>query len=374
MSKSLTEIPLGYPCIDSLKLRIKLSKVSNVHPLLTEQYVKLTVLPDGHAIPHEELHNPDPYIAIVNGVKFRIYCKFYIRTLPNKTKVSERYLVLGLSSKMVGSQYFQGITAENIELIHQKLMDLNLFTFSKKALLDGLVSDVDICTTNLIEQETYKTCLKFLYSSCKLGKRPLIRPPADFNDIGLQFNNRPNANNSTPFAKVYHKGIELQHPKSIEFYKTFLAPIDSDILKDLVRFEGTIKNYKHKKYLENKIGLPPFKTLSDLLQTKKIHLHNFLNSISPLYVERVKPVKIDSSKTPAEIVLMGLVSKLIKHGETLTTILEVLDPITVGSSKTKQKQKITAAYNEIKGQSKEVQALLDRNEEIQKFNQLLNLS
>jgi hypothetical protein len=189
------------------------------------------------------------------------------------------------------------------------------------------------------------------------SKMRYIDKPFRKNDnVGIAFNRREKATPTTPFIKIYHKGLELQS-KTKEFDDAYLSGIDS---KNVGRLEYTLKNSKHQKHLGIEI-----KTLRQLLAMDKSLIESIVTSgIRENYLEKGLR-NIDYTKlSPIEKILKYYMEDLITLGRDRQDLYAALDVFDVKDSKgyidkSRMKKKITSLIEESAQKEK-----LDKNEEL----------
>lgn len=358
--------------IDSLKLRILKDKITIVDERLISSYVKYYTTLD---MIDEEVNDSEPLTIIINGITYRYYFKSY----PNKRGFSEEYLVLQISAKMVKEDYFSGITKKNVKNIIRDINEQKIVYVSEAVFLDGLVSDIDICVNQLIDIESYDNALKLLKNNPKASCEPLLHYIRKTNsqgkilNLGLDFNKREKATNARPYCKIYHKGFELQ-TKSVEFYNCYLAPMRSSFLDNCVRYEFTIKAYKHKEYL-TKLGLLKIdlKTLKDLLSIKPKDLLIIAQSGIENYVHKPKPKKNLNTGNINDDLISFLMQELFYCGKTLDDIKNFLHTVENKDKKSIAKRKINNLYDKLIFGNSSLLNRLETNEKTNKFLGLLGL-
>lgn len=324
--------------IDSLRIRVKLDRVKIIDKRVVQQW--LTYYPDIDQL-DDDLKNAPPYTKITQGITYRFFPKAFI----NARKMSEEYMVFQVSAKMLKHRYFEGITMDNVQLIVDGLNQWGAIKITKEALLDGLVSDIDICINQLIDPRSLETAFSLIHQFPKQSKKPLIHfinkqtiakpfnqnrnahfevadgqfindeyvAPRKVKNLGIDFNKREKATNSTPYCKIYHKGWELL-TKSSEFAYYNLPNMRKALHDNLVRYEFTIKNAKHKAYLCEKGFDADFKTFKDLLKAEPAELRRIAMSGLSHYLESQTRSKVDSDLKPMDIMIQYFIEKLIKRG------------------------------------------------------------
>lgn len=338
--------------IDSLKIRVKLDKVKIIDKRLITDFIAYypTIEAfDNDGTQHSKLgddyRKAEPFTKIINGITYRIYIKAFI----DKNKTAHQYVVFQISAKMLKQKYFQGITAQNYGMIVEDINAFGVLKISKNDFLQGLVSDIDLCINQLIDLKSLKTAFAFILQNPNAGKLPLIHHINQSNtlkntfNLGMDFNKREKASNAAPYCKIYHKGFELLSKSKI-FYKTYLHPMRTAVLDNLVRYEFTIKAHKHKEYLINKGFKADFKTLFDLLSANPNDLKLIAQSGLKAYIDPKETTNLEKDQSPTDIMLQYLFAELILSGydtEKLLGYAHFIDcPVAKSRSKTKGKKLI----------------------------------
>lgn len=362
---------LNVGLVDSLKVRVKMDKVAIIDKRIVTEYIRyyptLEVLDNDNYVFDEELQRADPYVQIIDGITYRFYPKAFI----TKDKRAEEYMVFQLSAKMAKRQYFQGITLDNIGQIVDDINALNVIRISKENMLQGLISDIDICINHSIDEKSYSTGLGVLNTAVRPGKKPLIHNFNKVNqkgvrNLGMDFNKREKANNSTPYCKIYHKGYELLS-KSVDFYNAYLAPLSTGFLNRLVRFEFTIKAHKHKQYLCEKGLKADFKTLKDLLSASHKELKEIAQSGLSCYIDVREKKPIEEKMNSNDIFLYRYIQNQIALGYDRDTLLAPLYDIEDASSKSRMKTKINKMIDNLTSEDDEISKKLRENDNARVF-------
>mgnify|MGYP006896878165 FL=1 len=205
--------------IDSLKIAWPASRVQVVDPTFHETYHKLYI-ESGFV---DEIHvNLDKHkISEVNGIKTRVG----IVTMLKGDKHQEM-IFFQCNSKMLKSDYFQGISTRTIEKIYNYLIDLKIIFLEWDDFLAGQVSDIDFCYDFFVSPKAMVFGNKEIFARVLPEMLRFVPIPyanthlGEFTNIGLQFNWRDKATPAKPFTKLYHKSTELKHNSSLfaEFY------------------------------------------------------------------------------------------------------------------------------------------------------------
>lgn len=368
----------GSSSIDSLKVRIKKDNVKIYDKRIVENFIAyyptLQHLDDDvQEVLGDDFRKAEPFTKIVNGITYRFFFKAFI----TQQKTAEEYLVLQVSAKMCKQSYFDGITLKNYKSIVDDINSFKVVGITYDDFLDGLVSDIDICINQLIDEKSLRTAFAFILHNPKPSKKPLLHhiskthPQKGIINLGLDFNKREKATNTSPYCKIYHKGIELE-TKSNAFYTAYLAPLNRTFLNNIVRYEFTIKANKHKEYLR-KEGLltSELKTMHDLLLIDNNELTNIAKSGLKHYLEDNVRITKKEGLNPTETVLAYYIENLINLGFDEDKLLGFQYNIDDRFQKSKTKTRVKAIIDVVLHDSKELRGKLTQNHCANEFLQNL---
>jgi hypothetical protein len=334
--------------IDSFKLRIPTEKVTVVSSTFREKFQKLYLTGEIDSDISLENHKTD----ITNGITARMG---YAVSRYGKEETEVFYFQL--NSKMCKERYFDGIGKDTIKLVYEYIMALKVVYVPYEDFLNGYVSDIDFAydvaiTPNHLVALNQRIFEKVIESKAKYVDKPFRKQ----DNVGIAFNKREKATPSTPYIKIYHKGLELQS-KSKEFYDAYLSAIDA---KNVGRLEYTLKNSKHQKHLGIEV-----RTLNELLNMDKPVIEGIvLSGIKENYLEKALR-NIDYTKlSPMEKMIKYYMDCLIIKGcdrQDLYAALNVFDNNSNKERKDKSlmRKKIASLIEESAYQEK-----LDKNEEL----------
>lgn len=370
-------IPTNTALIDSLSLKIELSKVKVIDKRLTSQtcvyYASLDAVDC-------ELNPPKPIAITKNGITVR----FSIAEIPKRDPLTGettqvRYVVLTVSTKLLKSKYFEGISKYNIGLLHQEFMRFKIFECSLETFLSGMVSDIDICTNRYTPSPSIFSDIidRLVLQANKHNK--YIRKFGDNINLGVSFNKRNDAKPSLPFIKLYHKELELRN-HSKEFFETFLKKDFNTSLNGLTRTEVTIRNYKHKQRLKKFGVIDDFRTLGELLEIPRAQLYNVITFSIGAYVN-VKKLRTKAPKLPPmEHLIYELMANNVQEGRDFQQIIAIADTF-IGSSKgatevakTRMRQKITELYDLMTFKDEKLKLTAERSEVVNDYLRALGIN
>ena len=356
----MINIPTNTPLVDSLRIRVKMTKVKILDRRLVDDYVAYYPTMD---LLDDVVCKAPPYVRVINGITYRFYVKAYI----TPKKVSELYLVLQLSAKMLKKKYFQGLSGSNINDVYNDIMSFRIFHFPISTLLDGLVSDIDFCINNYITIKSFDVARRALKSSLLPSKESIVWFPNKEGNKGVEFNKRDKATNTTPHCIIYHKGAELLSQKTVTFYNAYLSPISSGVLDKLFRFEFTVRNAKHKEYLKKKGFLKSsLKTLSDLFKLPLTERMAICKSGIPHYTEGRVKLATDGLN-PTDIAIQYYMQNLIELGFDTERLLGFTHLVDDPSSRSRIKSRFKKILNGFTSVNENVNALLRQNNEASMF-------
>ncbi|MEL7246918.1 MAG: hypothetical protein AAFO03_00815 [Bacteroidota bacterium] len=223
--------------VDSLKIRLPLDKVSNLDSRLTSPWLLVNSYTgeiDNRGTKSNSYTVPAIGYSIRYGVERQI-------TYDQRLK---DFLTMTVPSKILHERYFEGITADNVELVYNRLQSHGLVKFSLEDFLHNSgCTDIDLKRDFVFGadfRQTVRQLEKQVKPSNRKGKG--CRPFTERDNVGIEFSDRRTKSYvSSPFLKFYDKGIELLH-KSDVFAKAHLSSLN---FENLIRSETTIKNSKH---------------------------------------------------------------------------------------------------------------------------------
>lgn len=304
------------PCIDSLKIRIPISKVKILDHVLGSEVI--TVVKDTGQEIASYKYNAKKYSF--DGIS--IYLKIEdVKTHFAETK-GMQYLTFGITSKMSKGAYFYGISERTIKTIYDFIISLNIVFFTYQDLLNGHCTDVDIKKDGLVKDfKTQVSDIGHLSKESKIREKG-YRLFREKGNAGIEFSVRDTTSyKSTPYVKIYHKGLELIY-ESIEFWKNYLSEYhENKDIANLVRTEVTVKNKAHFKYL----GIEDT-TLSALIKLDDEALNGIiLNSVSKHFnkMQVVRTIK-DKKLTPNDLIIVNSISLHCQTGYEYNTIRDIL--------------------------------------------------
>ena len=326
--------------IDSLKVRIPLykAKISNE---LRNKWILV----------NEETGEYDPDYFKTNSLKYDddgIKVKAALEKQQTVNKTSEEYLIILISSKILGSRYFEGITKENIKIVYDYLIMLDFASFSFDTFLNhSACTDID-WKKDIIFNEPEKL-FKTVCSMSKFNNKKGYgyRSFNDKKNQGIEFSDRKTqAFKTNPYFKIYNKEKELIY-KSVQFYEKYIKGKGFK-LKNRIRLEATVKNKKHLRLLgvmDNSLN-----TLLNLSEKRKYDI--FKTAVNAHLNPLVPPLKKHrGDMNPNDIVIYNMMQLLVLKGLPEETILNSsLNGIDLPSTRSRKKKALKNIYsNYLKG-------------------------
>jgi len=342
-------VPTDAPTIDSLSLWIDRSKCNIIDKRLLSETQTYYIETDEYG----DIQPNKPIVIQTEDKTITI-------RISHKELGAREYVIFTIPAKLLQEKYFEGITKYNIEYIYNAFMSMEIVKCDAHTFLNSIVNDIDICKNIYIEEPT--TFDKLTKNIETIVKKPLANRFAKQQNKGIELNTRQRATYKKPYAKFYFKEIELQ-TKSKKFKEIHLQEYN---VKNLIRYEATIKNSKIKKTLSEKNIIPAFKTLHELLEIPNEKLNPFITwSLNQYTKSNIMESQEKTELTPTEIVIQTLLKKLIeKEDETSEEIIyEAIQSIKKDDKNTEQKgrQRMKQLFKKI---SKNLQ---EKDEEIRRI-------
>lgn len=331
---------LGATEIDSFKLRIPYRNVEITNYRL--EALRTTTFEGGEIETENFKKNALKFEN--NGIKTR----FAIEVMPTDNKGGKKkYLTMLINSKLLEEKYRQGVTKTNIDFVHNALMKYDVARFDLKTMLEGFTTDIDFKTDVIATMDEVQELKKFFKINAKVSTK--YRPFNDKTNQGWQYSERETrAYKTNPFVKMYHKELELKY-NSTDFYNAYIKGQD---IKDLIRFETTIKNNAHMKVL----GITS-NTLSNMLNLEDSFKKGILSkSINAHLESNIKQIKVREGMSPLDEMLHNLIVMQMNQGMTFDRIRDfALSTFTEKTRKSKAKSKFNSIYEEhIRGTKKDI--------------------
>lgn len=336
---------LGQCSIDSMKLRLELSSLKAFDQSLKD-YLYIVNESTGD-IEKEYKRQSKKYLC--NG--FSVYASIQENFLVSKDTYSD-CLILLINSKQLGSKYFDGITLKTIPLIHDLLRELKILDCSLETFLKGKPTDIDFKKDFELIFDEYQEMIKALK---KMTKQSSNRDKGYTHHKGQSNNGiswsvrKSNKYLSSPYTKIYHKGLEMHlngsKGGSNEFREIYLPYLD---ITNVFRLETTVKNKKHLESL--KLGLKSF-SLEELLNLSKASLDKIMSTAFNSHLLPRNPSLTFKSKkkmSPSDQQLFSsLLAFIHDHEYSLNRAINLMTGrIESPVAKSRAKKKLTIMYND----------------------------
>lgn len=337
--------------IDSLKLRIPLSLVRVIDPIILDHVIEVNER-TGEIDPETYKRKFKEYnLTETSKVKLGIETR-------TTAKGIEECLMIYVNSKILRERYFEGITFDNSLHIHDTIQGLNVVMFPYEVFMRSDCTDIDFKLDEKMTQNEWNELIKQFQlatiptkESDKGFKRfkPTKKDPYQ---NGLQYNLRARATSSRPFLKLYWKGGELK-TKSNEYRSEHLPHLTDKELLEIVRIETTIKDKRHAKLL----GIDNTTFLGLLSLTEKLKEDIFRKMLSKYLEKPKRQIEIEGTKfknllSPIEHVMYCSLVSLLEHTKDTpeNVINALIQTIPSKVSKSRKKSELTQIYEiHIKG-------------------------
>jgi len=162
----------------------------------------------------------------------------------NANGLVTEYLTIKITSKHLRGSYFEGIKFSNIETVYKSLMSLKKFYVPYQDFLHGELTDADYCRDLIIQD--YEGVKQVLQESTKPSTKTNkgIHTFESPTSKGLKWSDRETASSSSPYVKIYNKGLQVRHDADMFTFTNEFLDIDS-ISTSQYRIEFTLKNKRH---------------------------------------------------------------------------------------------------------------------------------
>lgn len=319
--------------VDSLKIRIPISKVKILNPSLEGTWLKVNSI-TGEVLSDDFDKNN---IRIEeNGIK----TKYLIRAFPISFQNVKEFLFIQINSKLLKQNYFEGINKTTAKQIYKELMSQKVVKFSYEEFIKAECTDVDLKKD---KQCTVKEFTNFINNLESLSKnKDQTKKTNRKNNKGIQFSKRETTQLKYPFFKIYWKFYELVN-NSKEFYENFLHTDAPDTMQKIYRIEYTVKNKKHFR----KFGIDDTSLNNILNLSEELKEEMFEDTVKKhLDIYDIKPVKMKTDLIADQKIKLNALSMLMQTEKyTLEKLVEyLLTNIENDSQKRKKKKELTDLY------------------------------
>lgn len=153
--------------------------------------------------------------------------------------ITQPVISITINSKLLGQDYFSGITVSNVKQLYDSLISQKIIYCSFETFLHSHITDVDIKQDYIIEPKLYQSQIKQMELSTGERYKITARKFNSKTNQGYQIGNR--REKSEPLLKLYNKSIELTSIDNSEFVEKALNYTFPD---NLIRLECTFGNAK----------------------------------------------------------------------------------------------------------------------------------
>lgn len=229
--------------IDSLKLRLPLSKVKLLNSELADTWVTAKLNTDTGEIVYDDnkTFKGSSYSIEQDGIKTK-----YLIEKVNTGRGVKEYCCILFNSKLLKQRYFEGITRNNIKDVYNALMSHNAINVDFNVFLSSACTDTDFKKDYYVGNilQVLNDFEKLTISSKDSRRGVNLYNKKD--NRGIEWGKRKTATPGIPFIKFYDKKRELEY-NSTEFYEKYIKDNKNVFKEDkeLIRVEYTIKGKKH---------------------------------------------------------------------------------------------------------------------------------
>lgn len=250
-----------------------------------------------------------------------------------------------INAKMLRDKYFEGITINNWERVYDHIMNQRIIYVDHRQWMNAMVSDIDFCMDfEASPAELIETNKRMLSLVLPHMHKYIDTPFARETNVGLQFNKREKATPAKPFAKTYHKGLELKY-NSHAFSKKFLQGQNFD---NVARLEVNLKNSKHKSHFKLTDKLKSFK---DLMELEEEYKEEIVKSAIPRYLQPLISLKVSDELPPVDRYTLWLFNQLMRHGYGKSAFYAGLDIFEDKQQRHRMRKKLIKLFAEIADQN-----------------------
>ena len=325
---------VGVWLVDSLKIRIPIEHVTILCSGLNDVVIK-------HSKSTAELLSESLETSVrsdLDGVR----SAFSVVKESLDGRRSGTFLTILINAKMLGKQYFEGITMDTIGAIYNYIMNLRMVSFTHEAFMDGECVDVDVRKDFQCRDESMVNVFTRLESNYISRGNKIDTGHIPFRNKsrwhGLQFNKRTTTSFlTTPFMKIYSKHQDAMDSKHAEFFKCHGIKVPYD----LWRVEYTIKNTKHLRH----VGMG--NRLVDILNTSQVVLDGGMEKVnSALFqprqrtLEHVQTLEI----SPRDKMMVNALATIADCGKSMEHAKKAILGSLTGSNRTKNTKYLDGLY------------------------------
>lgn len=331
----------GHLAVDSMSVRIPIAEVQFLDSQLKQWAV--TVLKDtGEIIAENQIKHR---AANDKGVNFS--CRIERLQHGNKGQPGT-FLIVAVHSKLLGVNYLQGMTAANIQQLHERLLSFGVVYFPLEAFAAASCTDVDIKQDFIGAASCVKQMNSELHEMYiprkdkKAGSQQHFGKALNGQKIytGHSFNDRKCVSFLTcPYMKVYSKNADAESSQHAEFFicNSIQLPMN------LWRQEFTLKGKKHMELfgIEN--------TVAGILSADQQKLKSAQQHVmSALFMPRKKShTKINEAEySPRDIADICFIKCILENAVPKMTSQQIFDYVTTDMDRV-NKSKYKARFQQL---------------------------
>lgn len=331
----------GNLAVDSMSVRIPIADVEILDSQLKQWTV--TVLKEtGEVIAENQIKHR---AANDKGVNFT--CRIERLQHGNKGQPGT-FLIIAVHSKLLGKDYLQGMTAANIQQLHERLLSFGVVYFPLEVFAAASCTDVDIKQDFIGAASCVKQMNSELHEMYiprkdkKAGSQQHFGKALNGQKIytGHSFNDRKCVSFLTcPYMKIYSKNADAE---SIE-HSEFFVLNDIHLPTNLWRQEFTLKGKKHMQLFEIE------NTVAGILSADQQKLKSAQQHVmSALFMPRKKShTKINEAEySPRDIADICFIKCILENAVPKMTSQQIFDYVTADMDRV-NKSKYKARFQQL---------------------------
>lgn len=229
--------------IDSTSLRIPLDAGVQIHAAALKEGKQVTYLADnatGEMLFLNEKPNSRRAVGHnADGIDDGVTVTYSIAKVKHDKDTGHiDCLLVGVSSKILGADYFTGIVPATLPQVYSGLMEQGIVSYDYEAMLKhGKMTDIDLKQDHCMGEAEWMHTLK-QYKALTHLTRKKDRGYLPFGSQGIQWGHRRGATPANPHVKIYNKTLDL-NTQSSKFKAAYLQHADT---RNMVRAEATAKD------------------------------------------------------------------------------------------------------------------------------------
>lgn len=340
--------------IDSLRLRIPTQKIS----WYDSHQIDPFLIVNEHT---SEIISKKNHMYQDNNNEINIYFGIGQYEILSET---HEYIEILISSKILGKNYFKGITEDNLKEIYDYIISRNVLKFTYETFVNSTLLDTDFKKDTLCNYKDFQLIIEALKHNTKISPAQgtgykltnTINNPKLKDNLGISFGNdkRIGQSNKDVFLKFYQKELEFKN-RSWKFKAEYFSNIK---IEPTLRTEFTIKNLtRFKTYIKEK----PF-TLKTLTELSNIEIDSIYKKILSYHLNNIyKMEKITIKEVTKSYDLIKLALEIPSRKDYNQSLdmnfLHISQQIELRkyekSKKSRLKNEILEVYSDLKTQNSE---------------------